>query len=69
MDWCNGISDYYICSFWQKSAPWTLKDKGIEWSDLSKDQGGIFGGGDLVLDLEGDFQEYRRKLFQKVEVV
>lgn len=69
MDWYNGISDYYICTFWQKSAQWTLEDKGIEWSDLLKDQDGLFGGGDFVLDLEADFQEYRRKLFQMIEVV
>lgn len=45
--------------------PWcALEDRGIEWSEL-EDPGGLHGGGDLELNLEGNFQEYRRGLCQE----
>lgn len=69
MGLCRGSSDYCICIFCQKSVQCTPEDKGIEWSDLLEDQDRLHGGGDLELDLEGDFQEYRRKIFQEAEVV
>lgn len=67
MDLCSGSSDHCICIFWQKSVQCTPVDKGIEWSDLLEDQERLHGGSDL--DLEGDYQEYRRTILQEVEVV
>ena len=34
-----------------------------------EDQEGLHRGGDLELDLEGEFQEYRRRPFQEEEAV
>ena len=57
-----------MCILWWKSVQCTLEDKGIEWSDILEDQEGLHRRGHLKLDLEGDFQEYWRRLLQEEAV-